>query len=360
MLLLTVLVGVTACEQAVRWEHGVQQVVDNITQLLIRNNIRNELKNIQQNLDNPEQSRLTWQEVQRESQMLYALLQKSDAASEHDFRASLQYILNIQNPTSKQLDLLVSNPIFQFRIYELDKLDELQDNARQVTIMVTLSMLVLGLLLTLVTVYDLDKLFQKLARSRDLNIQIQEKERHRIAQELHDGVVQELIDLKRNYQPEKIDQLLHNLRRVCHDLKPQVLDDLGLSSAIEFLVEDLRQSGPLKVDLYLDREELAQLPKSYELPIFRVIQELCSNIKHHAKATEASIRILYNPQESPLLRGYVTDNGCGFESVAIASGKMGLTGIQERIRQVDGQFKMESTLNKGSQFQWMIPVKTTE
>jgi signal transduction histidine kinase len=360
MLLLTVLVGVTACEQALRWEQGIQQVVNNIAQRLIRNNVRNELKSIQQNLEKPEETVRTWREIQRESRMLYSLLQKSDNASGSVFRSTLEYILKIKNPTPEQLEMLLANPFFQFRVYELDELNELQENSRKITIMVTLSMVGLGLLLMLVTARDLDRLFRQLTRSRDLNIQIQEKERHRIAQELHDGVVQELIDLKRNYQPEKIDQLLHNLRRVCHNLKPQVLDDLGLPSAIEFLVDDLRRNGSLKVDLYLDHEELSRLPKSYELPIFRVVQELCSNIKHHANATEVSVRILYNPQESPLLRGYVTDNGCGFESGNIISGKMGLTGIQERIRQVDGHFKMESTLNKGSQFQWMIPVKTSK
>jgi signal transduction histidine kinase len=122
-------------------------------------------------------------------------------------------------------------------------------------------------------------------------------------------------------------------------------------------VDDLKQNGQVKVDLYLDQEELATLPKGYELPIFRVVQELCSNIKHHAGATEVNIRILYNPQESPLLRGYVSDNGCGFDPGNIPSGKMGLTGMQERIQQVDGQFKMESVVSKGSHFQWMIPVK---
>jgi signal transduction histidine kinase len=357
MLLLTVLVGVTACQQALQWEHGVRQVVENVSQLFIRNNIRNGLRSVQQDLPHqPELAMDRWREVQQESRMLDEMLKKSSTLSEPDLQALLQHITDIEQPTPEQLKLFLSKPHFQFRLNELDELQPLQENARQVTVMVTLSMVALGLLLTMVTAHDLERLFQQLAHSRDLNIQIQEEERRRIAQELHDGVVQELIDLKRNYHPEKINQILHNLRRVCHNLKPQVLDDLGLAAAIEFLVDDLRQNG-LQVDFYLDQSELARLPKGYELPIFRVVQELCSNIKHHSQATEASVRILYNPQESPLLRGYVSDNGRGFDPRKSTPGKMGLTGIQERIRQINGQFKMESAPGKGSQFQWMIPVR---
>lgn len=367
MLLLTILIGGTAYQQTSRWEHGVQEVSTNITQLLIRSYIQNELRTIQQELkQRPEQSLKNWQEVQQASRILSEMLQKNKDAnpgytdisqSTPVLPSSLQMIVNTSTPNTHKIDTILKSHYFQISLSELGELQTLQSSSRQVTIMVTLSMLVLGLLLTLVTARDLDRLFQQLARSRDLNIQLQEEERHRIAQELHDGTVQELIDLKRDYQPEKVDQLLHNLRRVCHNLKPQVLDDLGLPAAIEFLADDLRQAGIVQVNLYLDHDELSNLPKTYELPIFRVVQELCSNIKHHSAATQTNIRILYSPLESPLLRGYVNDNGRGFDAKAIPLDSMGLTGIKERIQQVGGQFKMESTLGKGSQFQWTIPIR---
>jgi signal transduction histidine kinase len=220
-----------------------------------------------------------------------------------------------------------------------------------------LSMIVLGLVLTAITATDLDQLFQKLSRSRDLNIQLQEEERRRLAQELHDGVVQELIDLKRQYSPDKVEQVIDNLRRVCHNLKPQILEDLGLCAALRFLADDLRQAGIAQVHINLDEAGLAQLPKAYELPLFRVIQELCANLKRHAKASRVNLAISYNPQESPALSGYVSDNGQGFDPKTIAVTSMGLAGIKERIQQMDGQLHIHSKPGQGAKFQWTIPVK---
>lgn len=355
MLLLTVLVGVTACSEALRWEQGVQHVMNNVSQLFIRNNIRNGLKSVQQDLDRqPERALAHWRKIQQSSRMLEEVIKKS--STEPGLHTALEYISTIREPNRKQLELLLESPHFQFRLDELEELKALQENARQGTITVTVSMIALGLLLTLITVHDLSRMFHQLARSRDLHIQIQEEERQRIAQDLHDSVVQELVDLKRSYTPDKVDQLIHSLRRVCQNLNPKILDDLGLPAAIDFLMDDLRQNG-LEVSSYLDQDELVHLPQEYELPLFRVVQELCTNIKRHSKASQVNVRILYNPDESPLLRGYVSDNGCGFNTRQIASGKMGLTGIQERLRQAGGKFDFESTIGKGSRFQWMIPIR---
>src|SRR5690606_14504581 len=126
--------------------------------------------------------------------------------------------------------------------------------------------------------WDLTRLVKALVQSRDLSTKIQEEERRRIAQDLHDGVIQEMSDLKRLYRPEKVDHIISSLRRVCHNLKPQVLDDLGLSAALDFLADDLRESGHTAVRMTVDVEGLARLPKDYELPLFRVIQELFANI----------------------------------------------------------------------------------
>ncbi|HEY9744885.1 MAG TPA: sensor histidine kinase [Oculatellaceae cyanobacterium] len=358
MWLLTALVGMTAYEQGLRWQTGVREAIENVSAILIRSNIRNELRVVQQNLDqDPEKTRSSWQAIRKQSLMLQRMKQQAGEAAEPGFELFVQVIEQTDLPKRELVDTLLASPYLQSSLNGLDELKALQASTQQVILMVVFSMLALGLLLTLVTARDLDRLFQQLARSRDLNIQIQEQERHRIAQELHDGVVQELIDLKRDYRPEKVEQILQNLRRVCYNLKPQVLDDLGLAAAIEFLADDLNRQAGVQVELHLDQDGLAQLPKSYELPIFRVVQELCSNIKHHAQAKEARVRILYNPQESPLLRGYVSDNGCGFDPQTVPPGKMGLTGMQERIHQLDGQFRIESAPGQGSRFYWTVPIR---
>jgi two-component system sensor histidine kinase DegS len=130
-----------------------------------------------------------------------------------------------------------------------------------------------------------------------------------------------------------------------------------LAPALEFLADDLRQAGIPQVQITLDEQGLAHLPRQYELPLFRVMQELCSNIKHHAHATQVRLTIAYNPSESPMLSGSVSDNGTGFDLAKTSTTGMGLTGVRERIQQVDGKLTMHSQPGQGSKFHFLIPVK---
>lgn len=358
MVLLTFLVGGTAYQQTLSWKNGVDRVANNISQLVILNNIHWGLRKVQRELpEHPQQAETTWQEMRQEVVVLLKLQQYDKNDQLESVSRALQSILTTEHPNQAILKALRQSDFLSLNLEQVDQLKTLQTDAERVTRLVTLSMIILGLVLTGLTAYDLDRLFQQLVRSRDLNIRLQEEERRRIAQDLHDGVVQELVDLKRNYNPEKVDTVIHNLRRVCHNLKPQVLEDLGLAAALEFLAQDLRQAGIANVQLFLDEEGLAQLPKQYELPLFRVIQELCSNIKHHAQASQAKITVTYNPSEGPMLSGSVSDNGQGFNPAKTAGKGMGLAGVRERIQQVGGQLNIQSQPTKGSRFQFLIPVK---
>ncbi len=358
MVLLTFLVGGTAYQQTQKWEQGVTVAANNISQLVILNNIQWGLRKIQTDLiENPRQATETWHELQREVLVLSKLQQQDGDSFDTVYPASLQLILQTPKPSPTAISVLLKGHFLSLSLDQVDQLKALQQDAEHVTQLVTLSMIILGLVLTGITAYDLDQRFQQLARSRDLNITIQEEERRRIAQDLHDGVVQELVDLKRNYHPEKVDTVISNLRRVCHNLKPQVLEDLGLASALEFLADELQQAGVEKVQLTLDEEGLETLPKHYELPLFRVIQELCSNIRHHAQATQVKLNVTYNPAESPVLSGFVSDNGKGFDPKSVPSNRMGLAGVRERIQQVGGKLNIHSQPGKGSKFQFIIPVK---
>jgi len=359
MILLTLLVGGTAYQQIRTWEMGIRRVTNHISELVIVNNIHWGLRKVQRELrENPEQAQATWQDLQKESQMLAALPPSSEENPGAIAKTTLiETTLEQPEPNLAEIQFLLNNPSLSLDMDAVKQLNQLEQDAEFVTRVVTMSMLVLGLVLTAITARDLEKLFQKLAHSRDLNIQLQEEERRRLAQELHDGVVQELVDLKRGYSPDKVEQVIHNLRRVCHNLKPQVLDDLGLPAALQFLADDLRHAGIENVKLNLDESGLAKLPKAYELPLFRVIQELCSNIKHHAKATRVNLAISYNPAESPVLSGYVSDNGQGFDPKHIEATSMGIAGIKERIQQMGGTLQIRSKPGEGTQFQWTIPVK---
>jgi signal transduction histidine kinase len=358
MVLLTFLVGGTAYQQTLNWEKGVTQATNNISRLVILNNIQWGLRKMKRELtENPEQAKATWQEMQREVLVLLKLRPQNTDTLEDLPMPSLQKILQTQKPTQADLKILLKSELLALSLDQVNELKYLQTQAEWVTRLMTVSMIILGLVLTILTAYDLDRMIQQLARSRDLNIRLQEEERRRIAQDLHDGVVQELVDLKRNYEPQKVDNVINNLRRVCHNLKPQVLEDLGLAAALEFLADDLRQEGITNVQITLDEDGLAQLPKHYELPLFRVVQELCSNIKHHAQATQVNMTIAYNPMESPALSGFIGDNGKGFNPNLIHAKGMGLTGVKERIQQVEGTLKIQSKVGQGSQFHFIIPVK---
>lgn len=358
MVLLTFLVGGTAYQQTVAWEAGVGKVINNVSRIVILGNMRWGIRKIErEQTEYPEQAQTDWNEIYREALMLSEMERKQDNDDKNPLSPTLQSILNNPRPTPALITGLAQSDFFAFGLEQLGDLKRLQVDAQRVTQWVTISMIVLGLLLTGITAYDLERLIQQLAHSRDLNIKLQEEERRRIAQDLHDGVVQELIDLKRNYTPDKVDNVVNNLRRVCHNLKPQVLEDLGLAAAIEFLADDLRQYGIGQVQLNVDENGLAQLPKQYELPLFRVVQELCSNIKRHAQATQVKITVAYNPEESPTLSASLQDNGIGFDTKQAKGKGMGLAGVRERVQQMRGTLSIKSKPNEGSRFQLIIPVK---
>lgn len=358
MVLLTFLVGGTAYQQTVAWEAELGKVINNVSRIVILGNIRWGIRKIErEQAEHPEQAQADWNEIYREALLLSEMEREQGATRQNALSPTLQSILGHPNPTPELISGLAQSDFFSFGLEQLGDLKGLQAEAQRVTQWVTVSMIVLGLVLTGITAYDLERLIKQLARSRDLNITLQEEERQRIAQDLHDGVVQELIDLKRNYTPDKVDAVVNNLRRVCHNLKPQVLEDLGLASALEFLADELRQYGIAQVRLNLDEGGLAQLPKQYELPLFRVVQELCSNIKHHAQATQVKITVAYNPEESPSLSASVQDNGIGFDLRQTKGKGMGLTGVQERVQHMQGTLSIKSKPNEGSRFQLIIPVK---
>ncbi len=357
MLFLTSLLGLTAYQQVLTWENGVSHITNQLSEMVITNNIHWGLRKLQTELqEHPETEPSDWTELQREAEMLQQLPDNAGLKPDSPEAALLYQTLSSAKPDKTKLETLINTTPPKFSLAVITQLQDLEHNAENVTRLVTFSMIALGLILAALTALDIDKLMQKLTRSRDLNVQIQEEERRRLAQELHDGVVQDLIDLKRNYSAAKTEQVIDNLRRVCHNLKPQILDDLGLAAAIHFLADDLRQAGVAQVNINLDEAGLQLLPKAYELPIFRVIQELCANLKRHAKASRVTLTLSYNPQESPILSGYISDNGQGFEPKTVAKTSMGLTGIQERIQQMDGQLHIQSQPGHGAQFRWTIPI----
>jgi two-component system sensor histidine kinase DegS len=197
----------------------------------------------------------------------------------------------------------------------------------------------------------------------------QEEERKRIARELHDDTAQVLGSLSRqldNFIRKKhgfasnevlflkdlqtqLNRGLQSMQRFVQDLRPSLLDDLGLIPAVRSLVKGLQESDGIDAELNIVGGE-RRFPPEVELLLFRIIQEALNNIRRHAQASEAQVLMEFKADE---VRVTVTDNGRGFELRGNVDdlpriGKLGLAGMQERARLLDGTIEVNSVPGRGT------------
>lgn len=199
----------------------------------------------------------------------------------------------------------------------------------------------------------------------------EEKERERIARELHDGIgvllstasihfssVEEKSDPRTSEMLQKANKLLKDaskeVRQISHNMMPGVLSKFGLREAIEDLCEDVEEAGDMTVNLHLSLAE-GRLPQNTEIMIYRVIQEMLNNTIKHAKA---SLIILSMTRGETDLQIEYSDNGVGFEENKLLHGKnIGLSGIRSRIEYLGGKIILSSAAGKGTRYSISIPVK---
>jgi PAS domain S-box-containing protein len=235
---------------------------------------------------------------------------------------------------------------------------------------------VLGLDLDITAVSRLEQqnLHMKLHQQKKLMLAIleaQETERTRIAEGLHNGVGQLLYAAKLNLdqlsgeQPaqqdwqagyyRQVDHLLleaiAETRRISHELMPGILEDLGLTAAIQDI--GLKLSGE-HLDLSC-RVSLRDrpLPKHLQLAVYRIAQELANNIVKHAAATRASIRIR---QKGRYLTLQAEDNGIGFAPKPGQPPGIGLKAIRDRVKLLNGTMEIESRVQQGTLISIYLPV----
>ena len=201
--------------------------------------------------------------------------------------------------------------------------------------------------------------------------QAQEDERKRIARELHDDVapslllvIQRLDTITSGARPRlskrpkddledlrvKTTEALENLHRYAQDLRPRILDDLGLIPALEWMTEELTKEQ--RIDAHVEVIGTEQtLPPEVQLLLFRIAQEALNNTRRHAEASKVVVKLEF---ETGKVRMTVSDNGKGFEMPTqvedLASlGKLGILGMQERARLAGGTLRIHSELGKGTQ-----------
>ncbi len=228
---------------------------------------------------------------------------------------------------------------------------------------------------------ELERLYEQLRRRDEERgdllgkiITAQEEERRRIARELHDDISQTLTGLVMNLGSvenlitsdpvtarQTLESLRHatseavkNTRRLMRDLRPSLLDDLGLVPAISWYIENYL--APAGVEAKLETSGIDErLPPAVEITLFRVVQETLTNIVKHAQAKTAHICIHFTPSA---IVGDIEDDGIGFSVDTVRRGNsegIGLLGMGERIELLKGKLVVESNPGKGTRVHFDIP-----
>lgn len=197
----------------------------------------------------------------------------------------------------------------------------------------------------------------------------QEEERKRIARELHDDTAQVLGSLSRqldNFVRRKhglapnevlflkdlqaqLNRGVQSVHRFIQDLRPSLLDDLGLIPALRSLVKDLQEYDGIGTSLKVVGGERRFSPE-FESLLFRIVQEALSNIRRHAQASETKVVMEFAGDK---VKVTISDNGRGFGLSGGVddlprSGKLGLAGMQERVRLLGGTLEVKSTPGQGT------------
>jgi len=201
---------------------------------------------------------------------------------------------------------------------------------------------------------------------------IREQEKTRVARELHDELAQSLTALKMDTiwvrdnvasDPQgaaaKLGEMLAMLdgsvaatRRIAADLRPLMLDDLGLVPAIEWLAQNFTQRSGVPCRIEMD--EGLELQEPYATAVFRIVQESLANVAKHARAREVTVGAAMDDVQVTL---WVQDDGVGFDPVAPRKqGSLGLVGLRERARLLKGVVSIESQPGRGTRVQARIPL----
>jgi PAS domain S-box-containing protein len=219
------------------------------------------------------------------------------------------------------------------------------------------------------------------ARLRHLSSRLldaQEKERKRLAAELHDELGHALLTIKlqlralaRGLTPEQktlaedieamqpfIDGVLDNVRRLYFDLSPGNLDDLGLTGALRQMLDVFAKNHKnIRWQIRLDNLD-REFPLPTQTVIYRIVQEILTNIGKHAKPSRVSVRVKRNPTAALFT---VEDNGCGFDTSRIHSlddpnRGLGLAAMDERVRMQGGTLEIISRENQGTRIAFTLPL----
>ncbi|GBF32581.1 two component sensor histidine kinase [Desulfocucumis palustris] len=227
--------------------------------------------------------------------------------------------------------------------------------------------------------HDVNSRFTELEQIQNLGVSIiraQEEERRKVARDIHDGPAQLLanIIMRTEYCLKLLDkdqagvreelvalqamvrQSLQDVRKIIFDLRPMVLDDLGLIPALNHFLDDFFIQNGIPVDINITGE-----PRRFSMPmeiaLFRVVQESISNIKKHSQASHVNVKMEILSHKINLI---IKDNGKGFNIKEVFADKKregyGLIGMRERIQVLNGEFSISASPGRGTTINISVPL----
>jgi signal transduction histidine kinase len=203
-------------------------------------------------------------------------------------------------------------------------------------------------------------------------LQASDHERQTISYEIHDGLAQYLAaatmqfqthDALRENSPDKakkayetavelVRQSHAEARRLVSVVRPPIIDEIGLETAISHLVHEQRRHGGPNIECHSD-VQFGKLPPILENALYRIVQEALTNACKHSKSKKVTVTMT---QEGQDVRLEVRDWGIGFDSKSVEKGHFGLEGIRQRARLLGGRLTIESTPGSGTLVQVVMPI----
>jgi signal transduction histidine kinase len=210
-------------------------------------------------------------------------------------------------------------------------------------------------------------------------LQVQEEERKRISRDLHDEITQTLVGINIHLESlsreatthpgrlkakivrtqRVVEKAVDSVHRFARELRPAMLDDLGLIPALQTFLKAFTQKTGIRVSLNASIE-IEQVKGTRRAALYRVAQEALTNVSRHSRATQAEV-ILQRVPGGVLMQ--VKDNGKSFDVESVRHDKqgkrLGLIGMQERMEMVGGKFSVLSAPGQGTTIQAQIPLRNT-
>lgn len=301
-----------------------------------------------------------------------------------------------QKPSSKQtvpkLGYVVAVPAWNWMLGTGIYLDDVEQTLRQldaraetdiretmawIGVIAAISILLVaasGLALNISEHREADAKLRQLAQRV---VQSQEEERARLSRELHDGIGQLLVSVKLVLEAaanrirvapaegaavapilgmalNRLDSAFNEVRRVARNLRPALLDDLGLYAALQHLAREMQSGSTLTVDVTQTGQQ-RELSDEHATALFRIAQEALTNVERHAHATRVNIELDFSPSATRLT---VRDDGTGFDVARMQHDPqrgIGLRNLRERMAALGGQFDIVS-MPSGTRLVAMLPV----